>query len=145
MVLWFVAGVVFEIISGAVLFPIWDEHCLMPIGRRLQSLGGNTLVRPWVIFGLHFIDWSIAILAGVIGGLLIKRHVLRDLCSLGIGFAILPLLLYAYDTFGIPGLHFTTQRGFLVLLIVCCGLLTHHLKNGIARKSPAVPKPTAED
>lgn len=77
-----------------------------------------------------------AILAGVLGGLVIKRHLLRDLCSLGTGFALVPLLLYAYDEFAIPSWNLITDQGFVILLTVCSGMLAHYLKGRFLRKSP---------
>lgn len=140
--LWFIAGIVLSFISDAVLFPLWWQHGGRLLFVRLlvqaDSFPEDPSTKRWLLFfARNIVNWLILILAGALGGVAIKRHVARDLCSLGIGFAIVPLLLYAYNNFKIPGLNYLTERGFLILLTICCGMLTHYMKCRLVRKPPA--------
>jgi hypothetical protein len=137
-VLWFVAGAVLQGFEAVVLFPLWLEHGVKPIFRWADSfrLSWNTAMGHLMIsYVIYLSAWLTAILAGIIGGLIIKRHVLRDLCSLAFGFALTPLLIETYNSFAFPSSDYITESGFLVLLTLCFGMMTHHVKIRSSEKS----------
>jgi hypothetical protein len=134
-ILWFIVGAVLERIEAMVLDPYWLNHGAFSILRWIYSVAGNTAAYNWTPCVIFLVDWLIAVLAGVIGGLVIKRHILRNLSSLALGLALPPLFFYAYDHFAMPSLKYVTDSGFSLLLTICTGLLTHYLKIRLSEKS----------
>jgi hypothetical protein len=139
-VVWFCGGAILGQFSEIILFPLWAKlGLLIPIGRWIALFGSTSLDWGWLLVYIWLVSWLIVALVSVIGGLFIRRNLLRSMLLFGVGFAFVPLILNAYLYSIFPGFADYVQHIVVVGVAVLCGLLGQMLGSRIRRASQQPP------
>jgi|GEM_PF-7052869 len=138
-VVWFISGAVVGEFTNTVLFRLWSQLGLLkPVADWFVSLGHKSLADYWDMLWLHLTSLLVIAVAGVLGGIFIKRRLVLDLVLFGMGFAFIPLVLSAYLYSYVPSLVNCVQHIVIVGLAVVCGLLSHRFIRSRHRHEHAV-------
>jgi hypothetical protein len=138
---WFCGGGALGQLANTILFPLWSKTgLLLPIGHWLDGHGGKAFVWFWFILWLNIASWSLAAVIGVLIGLFTGHRLLLNLVLFGLGFAVVPLALFAYLDSTIPSAGNITQGAVAIALVLLGGLLSHRLAY---REKEAAPERSA--
>jgi hypothetical protein len=125
-VVWFVAGAVLGQLAETTLFQLWSKLGLMtPVAHWLDSVGGDTMVKCWFVLWSNAICWFLAAIVGILGGVFVERHLMRNLLLFGVGFAFVPLALYSYLYSAVPVFSSVVWHAVSIILVMLGGILSH--------------------
>ena len=141
---WFLVGAVLGQFTETVLFPALDNtgyhDVLAPVMRWLATHGWKHFERIWLAIYLYGMSWLIAAVVSIVGGFFVKRHLFLNMLLFGIGFAFVPLALWAYLYSSVPVFACYVDHGVIVGIAIICGLLSHRFGLIRANRKHCCPK-----